>query len=366
MPRRRYQTGCLQKVNGKWVLYWWQDEIRAGERVLVKCSKRLGPIDKMTKAEAQFAAQPILKEANNQTTIPVREMNGRLIAPTLKPSTLKGMESNLRAHILPILGGASITELDARRYQELLTSMMASHARGTRRNVIIDLQSILKSARQWHGGIPVVERKELAFGPKKPGEGRKAVLTIPQVKAILGELEKRPKWHMFFTMLALTAIRSNEILGLRREDLDFDNDLIHIRQGSWEGNIQTVKIEASENPIPMPPRLKKLLQAYLVNHPHQLVFANKKGEPLRRGRIVERVLHPILDKLGIPREGRRIGLHAFRHTLASVLLKTSGVIVAQRQLRHKRATTTVEGMCWVATMWTLWWTLRAKSWYFSW
>ena len=53
------------------------------------------------------------------------------------------------------------------------------------------------------------------------------------------------------------------------------------------------------------------------------------------------MLHPALDKLGIPRKGKRVGLHAFRHTLASMLLQTTGVAVAQRQLRHSDASTTL-------------------------
>jgi len=39
--------------------------------------------------------------------------------------------------------------------------------------------------------------------------------------------------------------------------------------------------------------------------------------------------------------GRRIGLHAFRHTLISILLDVAAPTVAQRQLRHSSASTTL-------------------------
>jgi hypothetical protein len=42
------------------------------------------------------------------------------------------------------------------------------------------------------------------------------------------------------------------------------------------------------------------------------------------------------------RKGRRIGLHAFRHALASLLVQSTGAAVAQRQLRHANARTTLE------------------------
>ena len=91
----------------------------------------------------------------------------------------------------------------------------------------------------------------------------------------------------------------------------------------------------------MTPALKAKLQAHLVNHTHELVFANRRNRPFSRNKVVQTVLQPALDKLGINRKGRRVGLHAFRHTLASMLLQTTGVAVAQRQLRHADASTTL-------------------------
>jgi integrase len=74
----------------------------------------------------------------------------------------------------------------------------------------------------------------------------------------------------------------------------------------------------------------------------QLVFPNKARTPYNRGRVVKKVLHSILDKLGVERKGRRIGLHAFRHSVASMLLRTTGAAVAKRQLRHAGAALTLE------------------------
>jgi integrase len=65
-------------------------------------------------------------------------------------------------------------------------------------------------------------------------------------------------------------------------------------------------------------------------------------EVYNRGRVMKKIFHPILDKLGIPHKGKRVGVHAFRHTLASMLLQMTGVKVAQRQLRHSDSAFTVE------------------------
>jgi len=353
VPRRRFQQGCIRIVGGQWVLYYWQDEIRNGERERVKVSKRLGPISLSDRA-ARKLAQPILDAVNSQTEIPIRDSRRsitfaefipewrRLAAPSLKPSTLKGMESVLRTHLIPALGDVPLTTLDTRKVQELITSMVENTAKGTRENVFGDLHTILNAARKWHTNIPVVKRGDLYFGIKKAGEGRKAFFTVPQVKAILKAVQGRKPWDAFFWLLSLSGLRSTEILGLYVEDLDFENNLIWIRRGAWNGKIQTVKTPESENSIPMTPIVKAKLHAHLIGHTHQLLFPNKLGRPFNRGRVVKKIFHPILDKLGISHKGRRVGFHAFRHTLPSMLLQTTAVKVAQRQLRHSDAAFTVE------------------------
>lgn len=146
---------------------------------------------------------------------------------------------------------------------------------------------------------------------------------------------KRPR-ELFFTKLALTGLRASEILGLRVSDCDLTRSLIFVRQTAWEGQIVRVtKTEGSRNSVPMPSAIKERLTEYLRTHKHELLFVNRNGRPHSRNKIVQKVLYPVLDKLSIERKGRRIGLHAFRHGLASMLIDSASPAVAQRQVRHK-------------------------------
>src|SRR5260370_32666930 len=218
---------------------------------------------------------------------------------------------------------------------------LEGRARGTVENVVMDLQQILSAARKWHNGIPAVKKSDLYFGKLKAGEGRPFFFTVNQVKAILKAFAGRKPWDLFFTLLALSGLRASEILGLRVEDLDFDSSTIHVRQAAWHGQIQTVKTKESENSVPMTPLVREKLRAHLLYHTHELLFVNGRGRPYSRNKVVQTVPHPVVDKLGISRKGRRVGLHAFRHALASMLLQTTGAAVAQRQLRHADASTTL-------------------------
>jgi len=151
----------LKIVGGQWVLYFYRDEIRDGERQRVKVSKRIGHIS-LSKRQARKLAQPILDEVNNQTEIPVREMkNGMTLAEyipefrragmtDLKPSTRRGMESSIRAQLLPVLGDTCLARIDTAKVQNVIDSMNGKTARGTRENVVADLLMILDEARKTH------------------------------------------------------------------------------------------------------------------------------------------------------------------------------------------------------------------------
>jgi integrase len=351
VPRRRFQTGCLKLIGHSWTLLYWRDEIRDGIRQRVKVSKKIGGME-LSPRQARKLAQPILDEVNNQTDVPFKASRNTLtlsafieqwrISGTLdfKPSTKRALESSIRAHLIPQLGQIPITLITTKHVQDLIGTML-HRSRGTRENVVDDLFRILEEARHLYPGVPALKKRDLKFGLKKPGEGKPFVLSPGQVKKILVAVTGRKIWDAFFTLLALTGLRASEILGLRVEDVDFDNNQIHVRQAAWHGQIQTLKTEESDNCVPMPPVLREKLLKHLEGHSHQLLFVNRRGRPYSRNKVVQTVLHPLLDELGIAHKGKRAGLHAFRHCLSSLLLQSTGVAVAQRQMRHADPATTL-------------------------
>jgi integrase len=222
----------------------------------------------------------------------------------------------------------------------MITSMKVS--KKTRHNVVMELFSIMTAARKrGHPVAPVVRLKDLEF-PLDQTENEPFCFTAAQMKAILRKVARRPPWDTFFLLLPLSGTRSGEILGLRVSDLNFDANLIHIRQSVWRGKIQTLKTRASKNSVHMTSGVRARLLEYLKTHKHELLFVNRNGRPYSRDKVVAKVLHPILHELGINHKGRRCGLHAFRHGLASLLASIrASVAVAQRQMRHKDLGTTL-------------------------
>jgi integrase len=70
----------------------------------------------------------------------------------------------------------------------------------------------------------------------------------------------------------------------------------------------------------------------------ELLFTNKRGRALSANKLRAKQLHPLLEKLGIPRGG----FHSMRHGAASALLADGATpTVVQRQLRHSDARITL-------------------------
>jgi integrase len=92
--------------------------------------------------------------------------------------------------------------------------------------------------------------------------------------------------------------------------------------------------------MPMPSQLEARLRKHLQTHNGRsdLLFSNRNGRPFSANKLREKQLHPVLEKLGIPRGG----FHSMRHGVASSLLADGATpAVVQRQLRHSDARITL-------------------------
>jgi len=142
----------------------------------------------------------------------------------------------------------------------------------------------------------------------------------------------------FGTILAVTAViglRIGEVLALRVSDVDLTRKIVRVRQSvdAATRTVQAVKSSASSADVPMPSQLEVRLRRHLQTHDgrSELLFANEHGRPLSANKLREKVLHPLLEKLGIPRGG----FHSMRHGAASALLADGATpAVVQKQLRH--------------------------------
>ncbi len=155
--------------------------------------------------------------------------------------------------------------------------------------------------------------------------------------------------HRTLVLLAAgTGMRMSELLGLRWGDIDFANKKITLNQTWVYGRIENGKTEESREPVLLGERTAEFLQAWHCQTPYagkgDWVFASNKlrgKRPISGCQFTKDYIRPRFVEHGLidPDYTGRAGLHAFRHSLATVLIVEEKVDpkTAQGILRHTDA-----------------------------
>jgi integrase/DNA invertase Pin-like site-specific DNA recombinase len=144
---------------------------------------------------------------------------------------------------------------------------------------------------------------------KKPKAAPQPCWTREQVEMILGKA-KQP-YRAVFIVLADTGMRIGELIFLTWNDIDLDNDFIHIRaKEGWRPKT------GDQRAIPMKARVRELLQSAARHHRWVFTAVPSKCYPDGGRQMSERrvlaALKRILKPLGL--DGH---LHTFRHSFIS-------------------------------------------------
>lgn len=205
--------------------------------------------------------------------------------------------------------------------------------------MLLTLSSILRTARAWDYACGNFSLSDITM-PREGVRKEQRSSTDAEVGKILAAASEP-----FGTILAVTSVlclRIGEVLALRVSDLDFTRKIVRVRQSvdAATRTVQAVKSRASSADVPMPSQLEARLRKHLQTHNGKtdLLFVNKNGRPFSANKLRAKVLHPLLEKLGIP----RCGFHSLRHGAASALLADGATpAVVQKQLRHSDARITL-------------------------
>ena len=219
--------------------------------------------------------------------------------------------------------------------------------------------------------------KELKQARNLFTEKRKA-LTIQEQEIFLDFLKKSNMyrhWYPIFALMVGTGLRVGEAVGLRWNDVDFDNDTIsvnhtliyynHAKGGCYFG-INTPKTRAGERTIPM---IESVREAILQEKEYQreagikctarvdgftdFIFVNRFGNTQHQGtlnkalrRIIRDCNQEILDKakdkdnvILLP----NFSCHTLRHTFTTRLCESGiNIKVIQSVLGHSDVSTTLD------------------------
>jgi integrase len=155
-----------------------------------------------------------------------------------------------------------------------------------------------------------------------------------------------PMMHRTLVLLAAaTGMRVSELLGLQWGDIDWNARAIHMNRTRLYGQLGEGKSEESRKPVVLGRRIAEFLSEWKRETPYAAAtdwvfpsFKLKGAKPISGSQFVKDYIRPAFIQHGLidAEYVGRAGLHAFRHSLATVLITQEQVDpkTAQSILRH--------------------------------
>lgn len=303
-----------------------------------------------TKRDAQLRASEVeLTQATNTYVSPAasRTTVGELGPPwlerraTLKPSTVRTLESCWRVHVEPRWGTTKVSQVEFTDIQAWVTSLSTSGSSATTvKRALGVLNGILGDA---------MRDKRLTSNPcvgirtpRKVSKER-VFLDHSQLRSLATEAGQH---GTFVLVLGYCGLRWGEAIGLRVKDIDFRRNRINVERNAVEVGSQvhvgTPKSHERRS-VPFPTFLSGRLQDMCRSKlPNALVFAASDGDFMRRARTDEASgswFAGAVRRAGIP----RVTPHDLRHTAASLAISAGANVKAvQKMLGHASAAMTLD------------------------
>jgi integrase len=258
----------------------------------------------------------------------------------LRPRTRRLYETALARHINPRLGHKRIGDITVDRVAAFILDLhRAGLAGSTIRGVMTPLGRILSYAARrgliFDNPIRRLERGE------RPRIARREmrILDRDEIDALLRAAI--PSYRPILATAIFTGLRQGELLGLTWADIDFANEVIHVRcQLDRTGERAAPKTPQAHRQVILMPSLARLLRecklASRYSAPIHPVFATLSGAPMYYRNVSRRGFAAAVAKAGLDEAGKpRLRFHDLRHTFASLLVAQGlNIVYVSRQLGH--------------------------------
>jgi len=182
----------------------------------------------------------------------------------LKLNTIVRYKKNLKEYILPCLGDKALEDISVDNVQSMMDKY--SHLAW---KTIKGALAVLSQIMQYAVDDGLIKKNPCTSHDLEIPSDRKTereALPIDQYKDILANLSRLNKHDQrYLGLLMYTGIRRGEALGLRWEDIDLENNMIHIERNVTHPQqnapiVTTPKTKAGRRSIPIDDNLMKLLQ----------------------------------------------------------------------------------------------------------
>lgn len=175
--------------------------------------------------------------------------------PSIATATAKTYERQLKRHLIPFFGEMAVEDIKTDTVQCFFNSMPGTKATKDKAKMVLNmiltaatedgllLKNPLKSTR-----LKITGASSKATKPYSVLQMQQIVESIPKVKS--------PSDRVYIALQALHPLRLEEVLGLKWEDIDTANQILHIRRAVTHPDrnlpeVKETKTQASVRDIPL-------------------------------------------------------------------------------------------------------------------
>ena len=278
----------------------------------------------------------------------------------LRPTSYSRMKQ-LTKRVYPALGHKRMDKLTARDIQRFITDMMINGRNETTgkplsRKTAVHHLSFISDVFTYAIRMGMLSDNPCrrVFVPKQE-QLEKEIFTLDEVRMLFANLDNEPMKYQLYLMLAIySGFRRSEMLGLEWKDIDFENDLIHVRRTSQytaEKGIytDTTKTRSSKRVSKMPEIIMDLLRRFRTEQTiearrlgtkwveNDRLFTKWNGEPMNPQTPFE-WLKGYCGRVGVPFKN----IHSLRHLHASLLIfEGVDVVAVSADMGHSVVGTTL-------------------------
>lgn len=242
--------------------------------------------------------------------------------PRVKTGTYETYRQYHKSLISPYIGKIPISDISCVDIQ-FLFNRLAEKGYSASTIKIVSVLSGGCMKRAMLNGMIENNPVSAAILPVLPPPQKRNALTKEQ-QSLFFEYSKNSRLYNFFAVMLRTGLRSGEIRGLKYSDIDFNENVIHVRRTlkyiDGRGYFEDMpKTRSSLRDIPLTADLTSLLCSKKIpkRKLNEYIFKNRNGNPLGRDSVQDEIDSIVrqINKNGYNFE--RITPHIFRHTFAT-------------------------------------------------
>lgn len=235
-------------------------------------------------------------------------------------STIKDYNNSIWNYLIPKFGKLTLDEVkasDVKTWRSNLKQQRNGEPLSNKRknNILIPLRGIFDDAYY----DEIIERNPMAYVKNLTVEQREPEpFSKEETEKILNEMEGQER--NYFQFAFGSGLRTSELIGLKWEDVDFQNRRLFVRRAVVDGKVKTTKTKSGKRTIELTDQALEALQrqALFTQHLNEWVFHDpktnkrwKNENPMRK-----RVWDPALKRAGVKYRNP----YQTRHTYASTML----------------------------------------------